>query len=241
MTLKHFTAFAACIALAAGCISDRGPAYKNPDLSAGERTEDLLARMTVDEKLGQLLCPLGWPMYDKTVVDGRATAGISDEFRKFVREQHGGMLWATFRADPWTKKTLENGLNPALAAEAYNAMQKYAIDSTRLGIPIILAEEAPHGHMAIGATVFPTSIALASTWDKDLIEEVGRTIASELRAQGGHIGYGPVIDLAREPRWSRVEETYGEDVCLTSEMAAAMVRGTSPKNNGWDKIGRAHV
>ncbi len=235
MTLKHFTAFAACIALAAGCISDRGPAYKNPDLSAGERTEDLLARMTVDEKLGQLLCPLGWPMYDKTVVDGRATAGISDEFRKFVREQHGGMLWATFRADPWTKKTLENGLNPALAAEAYNAMQKYAIDSTRLGIPIILAEEAPHGHMAIGATVFPTSIALAATWDKDLIEEVGRTIASELRAQGGHIGYGPVIDLAREPRWSRVEETYGEDVCLTSEMAAAMVRGTSPKNNGWDR------
>ena len=142
MTLKHFTAFAACIALAAGCISDRGPAYKNPALSAGERTEDLLERMTMDEKLGQLLCPLGWPMYDKTMVDGRATAGISDEFRKFVREQHGGMLWATFRADPWTKKTLENGLNPALAAEAYNAMQKYAIDSTRLGIPVILAEEA---------------------------------------------------------------------------------------------------
>lgn len=235
MILKHFTAFAVCLVAASGCISDKTPAYKNPDLSAEKRTEDLLGRMTVDEKLGQLLCPLGWPMYEKTVSDGQAVAGISDEFRKFVGEQHGGMLWATFRADPWTKKTLENGLTPALAAQAYNAMQKYAIDSTKLGIPVILAEEAPHGHMAIGTTVFPTSIGLAATWDTDLIEEVGRTIASELRAQGGHIGYGPVIDLAREPRWSRVEETYGEDVCLTSGMASAMVRGTSPKHNGWDK------
>lgn len=233
--LKPFTTLALCLAVTAGCVSGRQPAYKNPDLSAEERTRDLLGRMTVDEKLGQLLCPLGWPMYEKTVSDGHAVAGISDEFRKFAGERHGGMLWATFRADPWTRKTLENGLTPELAAQAYNAMQKYAVDSTRLGIPVILAEEAPHGHMAIGTTVFPTSIGLAATWDTGLLEEVGRTIASELRAQGGHIGYGPVIDLAREPRWSRVEETYGEDVCLTSEMAAAMVRGTSPKYNGWDK------
>ena len=211
------------------------PDYKNPELPVQDRVEDLLDRMTVEEKLGQLLCPLGWPMYVKTETPEGATAGISDEYRKFIDEQHGGMLWATFRADPWTRKTLENGLDPKLAAEAYNALQRYAIDSTRLGIPMILAEEAPHGHMAIGATVFPTSIGLASTWDKTLITEVGRTIARELRAQGGHIGYGPVIDLAREPRWSRVEETYGEDTYLTSQMAAAMVRGTSPKHNGWDK------
>ena len=137
------------------------------------------------------------------------------------------MLWAVFRADPWTKKTLENGLDPTLAAKAYNALQRYAMDSTRLGIPIILAEEAPHGHMAIGTTVFPTSIGLASTWNTELVELVGETIGTELQAQGATIGYGPVIDLAREPRWSRVEETYGEDVHLTSEMASAMVRGTS--------------
>lgn len=229
--LKPFITFAACLTLAACGMSDGTPDYKNPELPVQDRVEDLLDRMTVEEKLGQLLCPLGWPMYEKT----ENSVGISDEYRKFVDEQHGGMLWATFRADPWTRKTLENGLNPQLAAEAYNALQRYAIDSTRLGIPIILAEEAPHGHMAIGATVFPTSIGLASTWDKELLSEVGRTIARELRAQGGHIGYGPVIDLAREPRWSRVEETYGEDTYLTSEMAAAMVRGTGPKHNGWDK------
>ena len=233
--LKPFIIIATCLTMAACTMSDNVPAYKNPDLPVNKRVDDLISRMTVEEKLGQLLCPLGWPMYEKTETADGATVGVSDEYRKFVGEQHGGMLWATFRADPWTRKTLDNGLNPKLAAEAYNALQRYAIDSTRLGIPMILAEEAPHGHMAIGATVFPTSIGLASTWDKALITEVGKTIARELRAQGGHIGYGPVIDLAREPRWSRVEETYGEDTYLTSQMAAAMVKGTSPKHNGWDK------
>lgn len=203
----------------------------NSKLSPEERTEDLIKRMTTQEKIGQLLCPLGWPMYEKT----EEGVSYSDEYVKFIKEQHGGMLWATFRADPWTKKTLENGLTPREAAEAYNALQHYAMDSTRLGIPIILAEEAPHGHMAIGTTVFPTSIGLAASWDKDLLEEVGRSIAEELCAVGARIGYGPVIDLAREPRWSRVEETYGEDVSLTTEMAKGMVRGTSPKHNGWDK------
>lgn len=233
--LKPFIIFAASLAMAACSMSDGTPAYKNPDLPTEKRVEDLLDRMTVEEKLGQLLCPLGWPMYEKTETPDGPAAGVSDKYREFIDNQHGGMLWAVFRADPWTQKTLENGLDPKLAAEAYNALQHYAIDSTRLGIPIIFAEEAPHGHMAIGTTVFPTSIGLASTWDKDLITEVGRTIARELRAQGGHIGYGPVIDLAREPRWSRVEETYGEDTYLTSQMAAAMVRGTSPEHNGWDK------
>ncbi|MBR5256752.1 MAG: glycoside hydrolase family 3 C-terminal domain-containing protein [Bacteroidales bacterium] len=209
----------------AGC-GGRTPLYKNAGRSAEERADDLLKRMTVDEKLGQLVCPLGWPMYDKVSAD---SVTISDQYRDFIQNQHGGMLWAVFRADPWTKKTLENGLNPTLAAKAYNALQRYAIDSTRLGIPIILAEEAPHGHMAIGTTVFPTSIGLASTWDTELVEKVGQTIGTELQAQGATIGYGPVIDLSREPRWSRVEETYGEDVHLTSQMASAMVRGTSSK------------
>ena len=199
--------------------------YKNARYSAEKRADDLLRRMTLEEKLGQLLCPLGWPMYEKVEQDVR----ISDTYRSFIQERHGGMLWATFRADPWTRKTLETGLNPALAARAYNALQRYAIDSTRLGIPIILAEEAPHGHMAIGTTVFPTSIGLSATWDTELIEQVGQVIGEELMAQGGTIGYGPVIDLSREPRWSRVEETYGEDRYLTGEMAAAMVRGTSSK------------
>ena len=224
-------ACAAALTLLVSC-GEKTPVYKDAQKSDQERADDLLARMTLEEKLGQLLCPLGWPMYEK--VQGQEISGqardevvISDEYRKFIQEQHGGMLWATFRADPWTRKTLETGLNPRLAVQAYNALQHYAIDSTRLGIPIILAEEAPHGHMAIGTTVFPTSIGLSATWDTELIEQVGKVIGSELMAQGGTIGYGPVIDLSREPRWSRVEETYGEDVYLTSQLASAMVRGTS--------------
>ena len=216
-------------ALLVSC-SGKTPLYKDASKGSEERADDLLSRMTLDEKLGQLLCPLGWPMYEK--VPGQAgnvdtEVRISDAYRDFIQNQHGGMLWAVFRADPWTRKTLETGLNPQLSARAYNALQRYAIDSTRLGIPIILAEEAPHGHMAIGTTVFPTSIGLSATWDPELIEEVGQVIGKELKAQGGTIGYGPVIDLSREPRWSRVEETYGEDVYLTSQMASAMVRGTS--------------
>lgn len=206
--------------------------YKDSSLPAEKRAEALLSQMTLEEKIGQLICPLGWPMYEKV---GSDSVTISDKYRDFIDNQHGGMLWATFRADPWTQKTLETGLNPELAAKAYNELQRYAIEHSRLGIPVILAEEAPHGHMAIGTTVFPTSIGLASTWDTLVIRKVGQAIAEELRAQGGHIGYGPVIDLAREQRWSRVEETYGEDVFLTSEMARAMVRGTSPKHNGFDK------
>ena len=221
----HF-AYLLAAAMALSACNGNPSAYKEAGRSAEVRAEALLKKMTVDEKLGQLLCPLGWPMYDKVSAD---SVTISDQYRAFIQQQHGGMLWATFRADPWTKKTLETGLDPTLAAKAYNALQRYAIDSTRLGIPIMLAEEAPHGHMAIGTTVFPTSIGLASTWDTELVEEVGSIIGTELQAQGATIGYGPVIDLAREPRWSRVEETYGEDVHLTSQMASAMVRGTSSR------------
>ena len=219
---NHFTVVAALLLLIS-CHS-KTPLYKDASASAEERADDLVARMTLEEKLGQLLCPLGWPMYEKV---SDTSVVISDAYRDFIQNRHGGMLWATFRADPWTRKTLETGLDPQLAVKAYNALQHYAIDSTRLGIPIILAEEAPHGHMAIGTTVFPTSIGLSATWDTELLEEVGTVIGRELSAQGGTIGYGPVIDLSREPRWSRVEETYGEDVFLTSEMASAMVRGTS--------------
>ena len=164
---------AAATALVVMACGEKTPLYKDASLSAEERADDLIGRMTVEEKLGQLLCPLGWPMYEKVGAD---EVRITDAYRKFIQEQHGGMLWGAFRADPWTRKTLENGLNPALAVKAYNAFQRYAIDSTRLGIPILLAEEAPHGHMAIGTTVFPTSIGLSATWDPELIQTVGEVI-----------------------------------------------------------------
>ncbi|PTX18863.1 beta-glucosidase [Pontibacter mucosus] len=202
------------------------PLYKNSKAPTEERVKDLLGRMTLEEKVGQLSTLLGWEMYQK---QGKKVT-YSPEYKKAVDERHIGMLWATLRADPWTKKTLTTGLNPTLAAQATNALQKYAVEQTRLGIPLLLAEECPHGHMAIGTTVFPTSIGQSSTWNPALIQRMAAAIAAEARAQGAHIGYGPVLDLAREPRWSRVEETYGEDPVLTSQMGMAMVKGFQGDN-----------
>jgi beta-glucosidase len=197
------------------------PLYQDRQAPTEARVKDLLGRMTVEEKVGQLSTLLGWEMYQKQGQKVSASAA----YKKAVDERYIGALWATLRADPWTKKTLLTGLNPKQAAEATNALQKYAVEHTRLHIPLLLAEECPHGHMAIGTTVFPTSIGQSSTWDPALIQRMAATIATEARVQGAHIGYGPVLDLAREPRWSRVEETYGEDPVLNSQMGVAMVQG----------------
>ncbi len=121
--------------------------YRDATLPIDQRVNDLLSRMTVEEKAGQLVCLMGWDSYQIT---GKKV-NVSKKFIKEQDELHVGMYWAVFRADPWTQKTLTNGLNPALAAEAANAMQRYVIEHSRLGIPIFIAEEAPHGHMAIGS------------------------------------------------------------------------------------------
>jgi len=219
--MKHITLSILVLLLFQAANAQQEYRYKNRNLSSNERTLDLISHMTLEEKIGQLLCPLGWEMYEKS--GDKVTH--SKKFEEYVQQRHIGMLWATFRADPWTKKTLENGLNPQLAAKAGNALQRYIIENTRLGIPVFIAEECPHGHMAIGTTVFPTAIGQAATWNPALIRRMASTISQEARLQGSHIGYGPVLDLAREPRWSRVEETYGEDPILISRMGEAFVSG----------------
>lgn len=213
--------FALALALPTFARTEKGD-YLNAKLPTEKRVADLLSRMTIDEKIGQLLCPLGWVMYD---IKGPERVEVADTFKRLITDRQAGMLWAVYRADPWTRKTLDNGLNPRLAAKAGNALQKYVIENTRLGIPMFIAEEAPHGHMAIGATVYPTGIGMAATWNPALIEQTGRDIASEIRSQGAHISYGPVLDLTRDPRWSRVEETMGEDPHLSGILGAAMVKG----------------
>ena len=131
-----------------------------------QKLKELLADMTLEEKVGQLAHTLGWNYYEK---DENGQVRLTDLFRSDLKNRYIGCFWATLRADPWTRKTLRTGLSPREAAEMTNAMQRYARDSTRLGIPLFLAEECPHGHMAIGTTVFPTAIGRASTWNTESI------------------------------------------------------------------------
>lgn len=210
------------------------PLYKQASAPTEYRVKDLLGRMTVEEKVGQLICPLGWEMYTKT---GKNSVEPSALFKEKMKDAPIGSFWAVLRADPWTQKTLETGLNPELSAKAINALQRYAVEQTRLGIPILFAEECPHGHMAIGTTVFPTSLSAASTWNPGLLYDMGSAIGLEAAAQGSNIGYGPVLDVAREPRWSRMEETFGEDPWLTSVLGTAVVRGMQ----GDDTADKQHV
>lgn len=198
------------------------PLYKQASAPLEARVQDLLQRMTLEEKVGQILCPMGWQMYSKD----KDEVVLSSLFKqKMDSPMPIGAFWAVLRADPWTQKNMQTGLNPELSAKLLNKMQKYAVEKTRLGIPILFAEECPHGHMAIGTTVFPTGLAMASTWNEDLLSQSGEVIALEARLQGANIAYGPVIDLAREPRWSRTEETFGEDAVLTAKLSTAFVKG----------------
>ena len=177
--------------------------------------------MTTQEKIGQLLQPFGWKTYHKQ----NGTIELDESFMKAVNDGGVGSLYGVLRADPWTEVTLENGLSPEEGARAINAIQRYAIEHSRLGIPILFGEECSHGHMAIGATVFPVPILLGSMWNVDLYRRMCEAIAAETRSQGGAATYSPVLDVVRDPRWGRTEECFGEDPYMIGELAVAAVQG----------------
>jgi len=178
-----------------------------------KKVDNLLNQMTLDEKIGQLCCPIGFNLYD------------DESYKNLIDSLPVGGFWAVQRADPWSQKTLETGPDARESALIYNEMQRYAVENTRLGIPIYFAEECPHGLMAVGASVYPTGLGMAATWDEDLLYKVGDAIGAEAAGRGAQFGYGPVLDIARDPRWSRVEETFGEDSYLSGTLGGAVIRG----------------
>ncbi len=190
-------------------------------LSPESRASTLLKLMNVDEKIGQLTQLFGWKTYDKNPDGGPVK--LTDAFKEEVRSRGVGSLYGTLRADPWTGVTLSTGLSPREGAEAVNVIQKFAMEASRLRIPILFGEECSHGHMAIGATVFPVPLSMGSMWDVQLYKRICRAVALETRVQGGAVTYSPVLDVVRDPRWGRTEECYGEDPYLAGEMAAAAV------------------
>ncbi|MBQ9255187.1 MAG: glycoside hydrolase family 3 C-terminal domain-containing protein [Bacteroidales bacterium] len=195
--------------------------YEDPTQSIENRVEDLLNQMTFEEKQGQLLMDLGWQYYD---IDNN-TIHLSTYATQSIKQKHIGSLWGFYRADTWSGKTVENALTPYYLAKGVNLLQKYMIDSTRLGIPIFIAEECMHGIMQAKSIVYPTAIGQASTWNTSLIKDMAATIRNQSLQQGINICFSPIVDIAKDPRWSRTEETFGEDTYLTSLMGEAFVEG----------------
>ena len=189
--------------------------YRNPALSAEKRVKDLLSRMTLEEKAAQMLCI--WQKKPQTLVDGDGNFDIAKAKQSF-KDGHG--LGQVGRPSDAGK-----GLNPRRMAETTNAIQKFFIENSRLGIPVVFHEECLHGHAAVDGTSYPQPIALAATFNPKLIESIFTATALEARSRGAHQALTPVVDVARDPRWGRVEETYGEDPFLVSRMGIAAVRG----------------
>jgi beta-glucosidase len=184
--------------------------YRNPRLPLMERVQDLLGRMTLAEKVAQLQS-VNW---DRTHVYDEKTRLFSPErARKLLPHGIGHVTRPGDRHDPRE------------ATELANALQRFLVQETRLGIPAILHEEGLHGFVAPGATSFPQAIALAATFDPPLVEEAFAVAARQMRARGVSQVLAPVLDVARDSRWGRIEETYGEDPFLVSRMGVAAVLG----------------
>ena len=192
------------------------PAYKNPNKPIDARVKDLLKRMTLEEKVAQLQTV--WAARQKLETD----AGVfTDEHAKTLL----GLGIGQVARPAENKATLTINKTPAQTVAFTNAVQKYLVEHTRLGIPAIFHEEALHGFAARNGTSFPQAIGLASTWDAQLIHDVYDITAQEVRAVGVHQVLTPILDVARDPRWGRIEETMGEDPYLITEMGVASVKG----------------
>ena len=183
--------------------------YPDATLPVSRRVADLLDRMTLDEKLAQL-----YSHWMRDLLEDSHTLSSA----KIARLLALGIGQIT-RAGGSTI------FDPVSSARAANSIQRYLVNETRLGIPAIIHEECCSGYMALGGTVFPQMIGLASTFQPGLAQEMTNTIRLQMRAVGAHQGLAPVLDVARDPRWGRLEETFGEDPTLVSQFGMAYVRG----------------
>ncbi len=189
--------------------------YRDRSASVEDRVKDLISRMTLEEKVAQTLCI--WEIYNEELLD---------ENGDFDRERADAYFNGKHGIGEVSMHYDEGGGKPPREmAELTNEIQEYVIKNSRLGIPVIFHVECLHGHAAIGATSFPVPIGMASTFNTSLVEEIYAKTAEEARVRGGHHALTPVLDIARDPRWGRVEETFGEDPYLVAEMGIAAVNG----------------
>jgi beta-glucosidase len=206
--------------------------HLDSSIPAAERADALLSKMSVEEKIGQLCKLDGFRSYERHGDSLEINKAFKDKFA----EVQIGTMYGLLRADWWTGRNWDSGLEPRLMAEGVDMFQRYVVENTRLHIPLMIAEEAPHGLMALGCTVFPTGLGLGATWNPELVEKAAAVIGSEGSAAGIHTVYGPILDIPRDPRWSRTEEDFSEDPVLTSSLGVAYVvglqGGSFPKRGG---------
>ncbi|MBU2997985.1 glycoside hydrolase family 3 C-terminal domain-containing protein [Cellulophaga baltica] len=198
------------IAISLAFTTKKDPPYKNPKLSVEERVSDLLSRMTLEEKF--------WQMF---MIPGDLSIG-KDKLKHGI---FGFQISSKGKNDNAAEQIMDYGTagTAESMANEINDLQKYFLEETRLGIPIIPFNEALHGLARGGATTFPQAIALASTWDTDLVGDVASAITKETKTRGIRQILSPVLNIARDVRWGRVEETYGEDPYLTTQMGVAFI------------------
>lgn len=187
--------------------------YRDAGLPTAVRVRDLLSRMTLAEKVAQL----GSVWVYQVLKEGRFAPQKADG----LFQEGIGQI---------TRVAGASSLNPAEGARAANAIQRYLVEQTRLGIPALVHEECCSGYMARDATCFPQIIGVASTWAPELVEAMADVVRQQMRAAGAHQGLSPVLDVTRDPRWGRVEETFGEDPYLISQMGVHFVRGLQGAN-----------
>ncbi len=208
------------LALPAATSAQQTPLYRDASAPVERRVADLLGRMTLEEKVAQLLTV--WT--NKPEVFDEAMEFDAERAR--TRYPHGVGQFARPQdiSGPVSPREVPHR-DARRTVTLVNAIQRWAVEETRLGIPVLFHEEGLHGYAAPDATSFPQAIALASSWDPELVREVNQIISREIRARGVHLVLSPVVDIARDPRWGRIEETFGEDPYLVSEMGVAAIRG----------------
>lgn len=192
-----------------------------------EFVNSLISQMTVKEKIGQLTMAVsGMNTYDRD--NDKFT------FRPLLKEQlneYGiGIVSTLLRADPWSKRTYGTGIELEEREAFINKFQKYVIDNSRLGIPVLIDLEASHGMQALGSVMYPTNICTGCTFDTELYEQMMTLVGKELRLSGNHIGFITNLDVVTDPRFGRTEECFSEDPLLTSRMAVSSVKGLEKEN-----------
>lgn len=190
-----------------------------------KRAIELCSKMTLNEKVGQLAQNFyGFNAYER---DENGEIVLTKEFKDYVLKFGGiGMLYGFFRADPWSKKCYDNGGITADEREkAYNILQKFVVENTRLGIPVLLEDEAPHGRQCLDSIIYPVSLNVGCSFNPELFRKQAQMIAKEAKTGGSDIIYLSVLDVVRDPRWGRTEESLGEDPFLVKSFAKEAIKG----------------